>query len=112
MNIYVGNLSKNTNDSDLIEIFSEYGTVSSAKVIKDMYSGESKGFGFVEMPSKTEGEKAVTELNSCEFDGKVLVINEARPKKENSFGSGFRGNSGRDNRPGNNNFKGKKTFRK
>lgn len=72
MNIYVSNLSYAVNDSDLRDLFGEYGEISSAKVIMDRESGRSRGFGFVEMPSDTEGQKAIDELNQVEYDGKVI----------------------------------------
>ena len=80
MNIYVGNLDFKINESDLKEIFEEYGTVSSAKVITDRYSGRSKGFGFVEMDD-AEAQRAITELNGATLSNREMVVNEARPKK-------------------------------
>jgi RNA recognition motif-containing protein len=101
MNIYVGNLSKDVTDADLQTIFSEYGTVKSVKVIRDMFSGESKGFGFVEMPGQSEAQKAMQAVNTLELKGKKLVVNEARQKTDTrrSGGSGggkggYRGGSG------------------
>ncbi|MHA2101551.1 MAG: RNA recognition motif domain-containing protein, partial [Candidatus Kariarchaeaceae archaeon] len=78
MNIYVGNLSPNVNDEDLNGLFSTHGNVSSAKVIRDNFSQQSKGFGFVEMPGQSEAKKAVDTLNSYELKGKKIVVNEAR----------------------------------
>ena len=72
MNIYISNLSYDVNDSDLRELFEEYGEVSSAKVIMDRETGRSRGFGFVEMSDDTQGQKAIDELNQAEYDGKVL----------------------------------------
>ncbi|GBD86299.1 RNA recognition motif [bacterium BMS3Abin03] len=89
MNIYVGNLSPKVNDEDLNGLFSAHGNVSSAKVIRDNYSQESKGFGFVEMPGQAEAQKAVDTLNSYEFKGNKIVVNEARPRRDR--GSGGRG---------------------
>jgi len=89
MNIYVGNLSARVNDEDLNGLFSKHGNVSSAKVIRDNYSQESKGFGFVEMPGKAEAQKAVDTLNSYELKGNKIVVNEARPRRDR--GSGGRG---------------------
>ena len=93
MNIYVGNLSKEVTDDDLQGLFSEFGQIKSVKVIRDLFSGESKGFGFVEMPGASEAQKAMTELNTKEVKGKKLVVNEARPKNDNrrSGGGGGRG---------------------
>jgi RNA recognition motif-containing protein len=83
MNIYVGNLSKEVKDEDLRQAFSAFGQVESAKVICDMFSHESKGFGFVEMQSVADGQKAVRELNSKDLKGKEILVNEARPKTNN-----------------------------
>jgi RNA recognition motif-containing protein len=89
MNIYVGNLSPQVNDEDLNGLFSEHGNVSSAKVIRDNYSQESRGFGFVEMPGQAEAQKAIETLNSYELKGNKIVVNEARPRRDK--GSGGRG---------------------
>lgn len=96
MNIYVGNLSKEVTDEDLQALFSEYGTVKSVKIIKDLFSGESKGFGFIEMPGSTEAQKAINELNSRELKGKTIVVNEARPRSNDRRGGkgGPRGGGG------------------
>ncbi|MBI2418643.1 MAG: RNA-binding protein [Ignavibacteriales bacterium] len=97
MNIYVGNLAKDVTDDDLQGLFSTYGNVTRAKVIKDMFSGESKGFGFVEMPGATEAQKAINELNTHDLKGKKLVVNEARPKtdsKRPGGGGGGRSSGG------------------
>lgn len=96
MNIYVGNLSSNVSNEDLEEAFSKYGKINDVKVIKDMFSGVSKGFGFVEMPNDTEAKKAIEELNTSELNGKNIVVNEARPPREKRSG----GRSGGGNRGG------------
>ncbi len=83
MNLYVGNLSLDVNDEDLRKAFEVYGQVTSAKVISDRYSGDSRGFGFVEMAVKAEGLEAITGLNSHELKGRNLIVSEARPKKDN-----------------------------
>ncbi|MCF8217417.1 MAG: RNA-binding protein [Bacteroidales bacterium] len=83
MNIYVGNLDYSVDDQDLEGIFNEYGTVSSAKVIMDKFSGRSKGFGFVEMDNKEEAEKAIKDLSGATLENREMVVNEARPKKDN-----------------------------
>jgi cold-inducible RNA-binding protein len=88
MNIYVGNLSQEVSEDDLRQAFEKFGTVDSASIIKDKYSNQSKGFGFVEMASKDEGQKAIDELNSTELKGKTLTVNEARPRTENRGGRG------------------------
>jgi len=93
MNIFVGNLSKEVTDDDLQTLFSEYGTVRSVKVIKDMFSGESKGFGFVEMPGQAEAQKAINELNTKDLKGKKITVNEARPRNDNRRGGGGGGGS-------------------
>ena len=82
MNIYVGNLSYATNDQLLEELFSEFGEVTSARVIADRDSGRSKGFGFVEMSNQEEAQAAIDELNDKEIDGRKLRVNEARPKED------------------------------
>ena len=81
MNIYVGNLDFKVNEKDLEEVFEDYGTVSSAKIITDKFSGRSKGFGFVTMENQDEAEKAIKELNGATFENRQLVVNEAKPKK-------------------------------
>jgi cold-inducible RNA-binding protein len=100
MNIYVGNLSQEVSEDDLRQAFEKFGTVDSASIIKDKYSSQSKGFGFVEMSSKDEGQKAIDELNSTELKGKTLTVNEARPKTENRGRGGGRGGFGGGNRGG------------
>ena len=82
MNIYVGNLDFKVNENDLETLFGEYGEVSSVKVISDKYSGRSKGFGFVTMDNEEEASKAVSELQGTTFKSRELVVNEARPRKE------------------------------
>lgn len=90
MNIYVGNLSKDVTDDELQTLFAEHGKVKSVKIIRDLFSGESKGFGFVEMFSNTEGQAAITALNIKELKGKRITVNEARPKTDNRKGGGKR----------------------
>ena len=82
MNIYVGNLSWNTNDGHLNELFSQYGSVDSARVLADRETGRSRGFGFVEMSNDNEGRSAISALNGYELDGRALKVNEARPREE------------------------------
>jgi len=82
MNIYISNLSFKVEDGDLRQLFEEYGEVSSAKVITDRYTGRSRGFGFVEMPENDAAQKAIEELNQAEYDGKVITVNEARPRED------------------------------
>jgi cold-inducible RNA-binding protein len=88
MNIYVGNLSHETTDDDLRQAFEAFGQVESATVIKDRFSGESRGFGFVEMPSKTEAQTAIDEMNGKDLKGRAVNVNEARPKAPRGGGGG------------------------
>lgn len=82
MNLFVGNLPYNMNDQRLSEVFAQAGTVVSAKVISDKYSGRSRGFGFVEMSTNEEGQKAIEMFHNQEVDGRPLVVNEARPRED------------------------------
>lgn len=82
MNIYVGNLSYQASDDDLREAFEKFGQVSSAQVIKDKFTGRSRGFGFVEMPSNEEGQKAIEEINNQDIAGRPVRVNEARPRED------------------------------
>lgn len=82
MNIYVGNLSTSTNNDDLQQAFEEYGHVESVKIITDRYTGEPRGFAFVEMPTKAEALSAINGLNGKELKGRTIVVNEARPRTE------------------------------
>lgn len=91
MNIYIGNLSGKTTEEDLREAFGVFGEVSSANVIKDRFSGEPKGFGFVEMPSKEEAEKAIEELNGSDLQGSPITVNEARPRADRGRKGGGKG---------------------
>ena len=91
MNIYVSNLSFNTSDAELNELFSKFGTVSSAKVIMDRESGRSRGFGFVEMPSNDEGKDAMLGLNNKEVEGRAMSVSVAKEREERTGGGGSRG---------------------
>lgn len=82
MNIYVSNLGYSFRDEDLNKLFANYGTVSSAKVIMDTFSRQSKGFGFVEMRDRAAGEKAIKDLNGIMKDGRSIKVNEAKPKED------------------------------
>ena len=88
MNIYVGNLAFNVSEDELRDTFEAFGAVESVKIIKDRMTGESRGFGFVEMQVSLEGETAIREMDGKEFKGRKLVVNEARPRTENSRGGG------------------------
>ena len=91
MNIYVGNLSYKIGEDDLRSAFEAFGQVESAAVIKDKYSGQSKGFGFVEMPSAEEAQSAISSLNGKELQGRPIKVNEARPRSDNRRDGGGRG---------------------
>ncbi|MCI0699120.1 RNA-binding protein [candidate division KSB1 bacterium] len=88
MKIFVGNLSRSATPEALRQEFEKFGQVVSVDIIKDKFSGESKGFGFVEMPSKTEAQAAISGLSGREVDGKSLNVNEARPRNDDRRGSG------------------------
>lgn len=77
--LYVGGLPYSINEQKLSDLFAQYGSIASVKIIADKYSGQSKGFGFVEMSSSEEAQKAITALNGTQFEGRTLVVNEARP---------------------------------
>jgi len=94
MNIYVGNLSHEATDDDLRQAFEAFGQVESANVIRDKFGGESRGFGFVEMPSKNEAQTAIDEMNGKDLKGRAINVNEARPKATRGGGGG-RGGGGR-----------------
>ena len=98
MKLYVGNLSFNTGNSELEELFATIGTVESATVVEDRDTGRSRGFGFVEMASKEAGEKAIEDLNGKEFDGRELKVNEAKPRENRSGGGGYGGGRSGNNR--------------
>jgi RNA recognition motif-containing protein len=94
MKLYVGNLAFQTTDQDLEELFSQAGTVESASVVIDRDSGRSRGFAFVEMASKEEGEAAIAQFNGVEINGRSLSVNEARPRENRGGGGGFGGGRG------------------
>ena len=104
MNIYIANLDFKIESHDLKELFEEFGTVASANVIRDKVTGKSRGFGFVEMPTDEEGQKAIDELNGSEYEGKNITVSVARPRTERTdrprFGGGGGGGFNRDRRPG------------
>ena len=91
MKIYVGSLSYKVTEEDLKKEFESFGQVESVNIIKDRYSGESRGFGFVEMPNKDEAQPAIEGLNGRELKGRKLSVNEARPRSEGFRGGGRRG---------------------
>ncbi|HST52150.1 MAG TPA: RNA-binding protein [Pyrinomonadaceae bacterium] len=97
MKLYVGNLSFQTSSNELQELFAQAGTVESANVVEDRDTGRSRGFGFVEMSSKEEGQAAIAQLNGKEVNGRALTVNEARPREDrggNRGGGGGRGGYG------------------
>ena len=104
MKLYVGNLAFQTSSEDLQQLFGQAGTVQSASVIEDRETGRSRGFGFVEMASKEEGESAIAQFNGKEFNGRNLTVNEARPRDDRGGnrggGGGGRGGYGRNNNRG------------
>jgi cold-inducible RNA-binding protein len=111
MKLYVGNLSYQSGDSDLAELFGSYGEVISASVMKDKFTGRSRGFGFVEMTNDDEGNTAVETCNGMNFMGRNITVNEARPQedrprrefrgnRDSGGGGGYRGGGGGGNRDG------------
>ena len=107
MNIYVGNLSWSMSDDDLSNLFTQFGSVSSAKILKDKVSGRSKGFGFVEMENDEEANNAIANLNETEVQGRKIIVNQSQPrpagegggggykKRSGGFGGGNRGGGSR-----------------
>jgi len=93
-NIFVGNLSFNTNEDELRQIFESYGQVDRVSILTDRDTGRSRGFGFVEMASDEDGEKAITALNGSQIGGRTINVNEARPKAERGGGGGGFGGGG------------------
>ncbi len=98
MNIYVGNISWDSTEEELKNIFESHGAVSSVKIITDKITGRSRGFGFVEMPEKAEAEAAISTLNGTDLKGRKIVVNEARPKGEGGRGTSRGNRSARGNR--------------
>jgi len=100
MNIYVGNLSLGITEGDLQKAFETYGAVEIVRVIKDAYTGRSKGFGFVEMPDGANAKSAIDALDGTEIQGRALKVNEARPRSKNRGGRGGYGGNRRGGRQG------------
>ena len=98
MNLYIGNLSREVSEEDLRKAFEAFGQVEAVRVIKDKFTGESRGFGFVEMPAKDEAQSAMDGMNGQELQGRVLSVNEARPRPEGGGRPG--GGAPRGGRPG------------
>jgi RNA recognition motif-containing protein len=88
MRIYVGNLTYSVTDDDLRDVFGDFGELAAAEVIKDKFSGQSKGFGFVDMPNRSEADAAIKALNETDYKGRKLTVNEARPRAERPRGGG------------------------
>jgi RNA recognition motif-containing protein len=95
MNIYVGNLSRQVTGDELREAFEAFGQVESAHVIKDRFTGEPRGFGFVEMPSREEAQNAINSMNGKELAGRAITVSEARPRADRRGGGGGGGDRGR-----------------
>lgn len=100
MNIYVGNLSFDVKEENLQKAFEAFGKVSSATVVRDKYSGQSRGFGFVEMPDPNEARTAIADLNGKELLGRQMNVNEARPRPDRGRSAGQGGRGGRPNTGG------------
>lgn len=104
MNIFVGNLASDVKEEDLTNLFSEFGQVKEVKIIRDLFTQQSKGFGFVEMPGLAEAQKAINSLNTMDVKGKKITVNEARPRRDDNRrrpgggGGGRSGGSGGSNR--------------
>lgn len=98
MNIYVGNLSYQTTEDELRDLFAEFGDVVSAKLIVDKFTAQSKGFGFVEMSNNSEAQKAMDDVNGRDINGRSVTVNQARPRQERSRGGGGGRGYGGDNR--------------
>jgi len=94
MNIFVGNLSRDVSEKELREAFSAFGQISKVTILKDKFSGEPRGFGFVEMPSKAEAQAAINGMNQKDLKGRALNVNEARPKTDRPGGGGGGGGRG------------------
>ena len=107
MNIYVGNLSFNATEDDLRKTFGEFGEVISARILRDKYSGQPRGFGFVEMPSSAEAQTAIKSLNGKNVLGQALTVNEARPRADRGRPGGRGGSGGEGGGRGRGGFGGK-----
>jgi RNA recognition motif-containing protein len=100
MNLYVGNLLFDVAENDLRTLFEPFGQVTEVRLIMDKFSGKSKGFGFIEMPSKDEAQKAIEGLNGKDIKGRAMTVNEAKPKVERGGRGGFGGGRGGRGRGG------------
>lgn len=104
--LYVGNLPYSATEQVLVDSFSQFGTVESAKIITDRETGRSKGFAFVEMSTDQEAADAIAKLNGADYEGRTLTVNEARPMEPRTGGGGGFGGGGRGGRPGGGGFGG------
>lgn len=102
MRIYVGGISYSTNSEGLRALFAQAGNVSDAVIVEDKYTGQSKGFGFVEMPDGSEARAAIAKFDGYNLDGRNLTVNEAKPREDRNSGGGGRGGYGGGNRGGGN----------
>jgi len=100
MNLYVGNLLFNVGENDLREVFEQFGEVTEVRLVMDKLSGITKGFGFIEMPSKEDAQKAIAEMNGKEFMGRDMKVNVAKPKNDRRGGGGRGRDRGRGGAPG------------
>ena len=98
--LYVGGLPYSTTEQQLSELFAPQGSVTSAKVITDKFTGQSRGFGFVEMATGEEAQKAISALNGTQMDGRTITVNEAKPQEKRSGGGGYGGGGGGGERGG------------
>jgi RNA recognition motif-containing protein len=98
--LYVGGLPYSTTEQQLSELFAPQGSVTSAKVITDKFTGQSRGFGFVEMSTEEEAQKAITALNGTQLDGRTMTVNEAKPQEKRAGGGGYGGGGGGGDRGG------------
>ncbi|RPI12761.1 MAG: RNA-binding protein [Ignavibacteriae bacterium] len=103
MNIYVGNISRESSENEVKQVFEEYGEVTSCKLIKDKFTGVSKGFGFVEMPNKEQADNAIKNLDGKKIEGRAMSVAEAKPRTENRKTGGY-------NKYGNNNNMNKRRY--
>lgn len=94
MKLYVGNLSYSVNDAELRQMFEAHGVVTSSSVVMDRETGRSRGFGFIEMGSAEEGQKAIAQMNGLNMGGRALVVNEAKPREDRGGGGGRGGRGG------------------
>ncbi len=100
MKIFVGNLAREASESELQAVFTPFGQIARVEIVKDRYTGESRGFAFVEMPNDAEAKAAIEKLNKEDFKGRKLTVNEARPREQGGGGGGGEGRGERGGRGG------------